>query len=927
MKKTLFLVLLTLVWRTTVLADVPCSGTYEQAKSSIAASRVGRGLEMKLLTKVENAWRVFGGGKKNAQKDALQQLDAALKLLDRNSTKELPRDVRASVQDAITAFRQCLAGGTVTTASLTVRVTRHDSDTGGTQLVVGAIIRVNGEEAGTTGSAGTLTVDVPAGQDSIEAIVYPLEGATATVTLATGTATTVEMPLRDRESSENTTLVLDEAPEGALPATFASFTLRFVDPAGASVPMKSIEDVRLRRADGKGWTYWPQLFAVAADGTMRSTDVTRWRNALNAQGGRLDLSVSAIDTRGRVHAGTFTFYLARYTIQGRLAAPPSNPALNVGGIYVLVTVLNTDLVFRVVTAADGTFTLPLLPGGNIEIDATTLADGKNYYGDAVVTLNGNVTVTVNMLYTTDKINGVPLYQVSSFAFGGSAAPAAEPFREERERLASSLRTPFVARSLSAVSTADGNSVSVSVTGAARDQAVTKTATLSVPQGTPSIILRYEVRTAEYPYYVLSQSQYNDWWYVDVTAASNGARLFRRLRQINSQLSLEPIWQSNGSTGELQYELDTQTLTQYGPADVTVLASTANIGDGALATTVNVTLSRNFEVSINFIDKDTVPTTHGLSDRFSIPRTGESNLQQRMLTFGVLKPQGSTVTNVKVFVEGMSGFSPFLLDPANAIVDTAPGSGGVTLIGTAPDRFSARVTFDGTGSPFASVPPPAGRLKYKIQITVDDNGATKTATRETETYYPLWRMPDGFARFGQPEDDGHDDWCSFATYYWLESNRPLISAINDISGEHARNLGHQYHYEGRELDLYHYFRFAGAVSGTDNYYALARAVQRSFSPDAAVAAAARADVTSWVGAMRTALTDFGNLFDVERLYSTLGGTNYGNTEGFGRDLLLTGKCTYGSQELDTGLGEWTCSKCTFNHIHDNHVHVTLTDAFQ
>jgi hypothetical protein len=180
------------------------------------------------------------------------------------------------------------------------------------------------------------------------------------------------------------------------------------------------------------------------------------------------------------------------------------------------------------------------------------------------------------------------------------------------------------------------------------------------------------------------------------------------------------------------------------------------------------------------------------------------------------------------------------------------------------------------------------LKYKIQVTVDDNGATKTATRETETYYPLWRMPDGFARFGQPEDDGHDDWCSFATYYWLESNRPLISAINDISGEHARNLGHHQHYEGREIDLYHYFRFAGAVSGTDNYYALARAVQRSFSADATLAAAARADVTSWVGAMRIALTNFGNLFDVERLYSTLGGTNYGNTEGFGRDLLLTGK---------------------------------------
>jgi hypothetical protein len=52
--------------------------------------------------------------------------------------------------------------------------------------------------------------------------------------------------------------------------------------------------------------------------------------------------------------------------------------------------------------------------------------------------------------------------------------------------------------------------------------------------------------------------------------------------------------------------------------VTVLASTANVGDGALATSVNATLSRNFNVSINFIDRDTVTPTDGLSDRFSIP---------------------------------------------------------------------------------------------------------------------------------------------------------------------------------------------------------------------------------------------------------------------------------------------------------------------
>jgi hypothetical protein len=924
-KKYLCLVVAALLFAAVLHADAPCSGAYEKAKASIVDARLGRGLEMKLLTKVDNAWRVFRSGKKNAQKNAADDLDNALNLLDKNSTKQIPPEIRAAVQQAIAAFKQCIEGGTVTTATLTVRVTRHDIETGGTALVAGAIVRVNGEEVATTSSAGTATVDVPAGHTDLLAIVYPMEGATASVDLAAGTATTVDLPLTDREEHENTSLVLAEAPDGALPSTFNSFTLRFVDPTGASVPMRSIEEIQLRNIGGTGSTYWPQLFGVAADGSIQATNVTAWRSALNAQGGKLELAASAIDTRGRVHWGTFTFYLARFTMAGQLAAPPSNPTLNLGGIYVFASVLNTDLVFRTVSNADGSFSLPLLPGGNIEIDANTIAGGQNYYGDAVVTLNGNLRVIVNMLHTTDKINGVPLYQTEPLTLGMSALGPAPDAAGDPDRLVRSVTEGF-GFFPTAVTTVDPGSVTVSVSGAARDQAVTQNATLTIPQGTPSVVLRYEVHTREYPYYVLSQSQYNDWWYLEVTAATNGARLFRRLRQINSQLSLEPIWQSNGSTGDLQYELDTQTLTQSGPADINVLAVTANIGDGVLPTTVTATLSLNFDVSINYIDHDTVSPTNGLSDRFSIPRTGDSNYFQRTLTFGVHKPTGSTISNVKVFEEGVAGFTPFLLAPSNPIVDEAPGSGNVTAVGTTGNDYSVRVTFSGTGSPFSTDPPQARRLKYKIQITADNNGATKNATRETESFYPLWRMPTGFARYGQPADLGLDDWCTFATYYWLDANRSLISSINDISGEHARNIGHRAHYEGREIDVYHYYHYAGAVSATDNYFALARAVSRSFDADPAISGPARASVTAWVSAMRQALDGFSARYEVERLYTTLGGTQFGNREGFGESLLTTGACTFGTQQLDTGLGDWNCSKCRFNHIHDNHIHITLTDQF-
>lgn len=456
-------------------ADAPCASTYDKAKAAIVAARVGRGLEMKLLTKVDDAWRAYRSGKKNAQKDALHDLDVALGLLDKNSTKQLPADIRTTVTDAITAFHHCIETGAVTTASLTVRVTRPSIDTpGATVLVAGAIVRVNGVEVATTATSGQVTVDVPAGETAIEAVVYPMEAAATGVTLAAGTAQTVELRLTDSEPEENTQLGLDEAPDGVLPASFGSFTLRFLDPTGARVALRSIEEVQLRRSDGSGWTYWPEAFRVAVDGSLQPADLANWRTVLTNQSGRLELGVSAIDTRGRVHQGTFIFYLGSVAVEGHLVAPPSNPALPIGGIPVFASILNTDVVFRAVTAADGSFTFPSLPRGNLELDVTTVgADGKTYYGDAVVTLTGDVRIFVNLLYTTDKMNGVPLFRTEPLTRSLSAATdtVSRTTPPERARMGS-LGFPVA---LAPVATAETNSVTVLVSSAGQDVPVTKAA--------------------------------------------------------------------------------------------------------------------------------------------------------------------------------------------------------------------------------------------------------------------------------------------------------------------------------------------------------------------------------------------------------------------------------------------------------------------
>jgi hypothetical protein len=925
MKRLLALLAVSLLIAVPALADAPCAGSYETARSTITSMRLGRGLEMKLLTKVENAWRIYRGGKKNAQKNALQQIEQVLKLLDRNSTKALPPSVRASVQKSVDDFRRCIESGNLTTASLTVRVLQPRLENPSTmELVAGAIIRINGEEVGLTSTVGTVVLDVPTGETVVDAIVYPASGATKTINLSAGSASTVELLLDDASPRERSVLSVDEAPEGALPSGFSSFTFRFLDLTGHPIPMSTVEAVDVMASDGSRFTYWGSRFGVAADGGIRPNDLNTWRDALHVQSGKVDVAVTGMDTRGRLHFGRFAFHLARFTVQGRLVAPPSNPSLDVGGLHVFANILNTDLVFRTITAADGSFALPELPRGNLEISAETVADGKSYYGLAVNSINMDTRFIVNMLHTSDVIQGVPLYSIEPLVL--AAAVIEPPPDRERESRGGAFTFPFVRRIAASgiAPTADTSSVSTSATGGARDAAVTRTATLTVPQGTPSIVLRYQVSTHEYPFYVLSQSVYNDWWYLDVRAATNGAQLFRRLRQINSQLSLEPVWQPDGSTGELQYELDTQTLTQFGPADVTVLASTANIGDGALATTVTATLSRNFEVSINFIDKDAVVPTEGSSDRFSIPRAGQSNVHQRSLNFGVVKPAGSIVTNVKVWVNGVSGFAPVPLQPPSPIVDEVPGGTAVTPIAGS-NNYRVRVTFDGTTSPFTTTPPQAPRIRYKIRVTVDHNGATKTAERETETYYPLWRMPDGLPRYGH-RDAGEDDWCSLGTYFWLDVNRSLISQIDDISGEHARDIGHDWHYDGRDIDIFHYYHMPGAWNGESNYNLLRLNASRMLNADPDVRAESRQQVTNWVSAMRNGLAPLSDLTDVDALLMNRGTAGSGLPYGWAWSLLTTGVTTVGGSPIDLGLGPWNCTKCQPRTDHEDHSHIRLIDEF-
>jgi hypothetical protein len=338
------------------------------------------------------------------------------------------------------------------------------------------------------------------------------------------------------------------------------------------------------------------------------------------------------------------------------------------------------------------------------------------------------------------------------------------------------------------------------------------------------------------------------------------------------------------------------------------------------------------VVIRLILRDSPPeTTWGrcMNDGsyYSIPRPGSTNTHARWFTLKVTKPAGSTVKKV----------TATLLGPGElmTVVDDPPGSNVQVLDA---ETVKVRVTMHDRPSTVASTPPPTHLIKYRFKLTVDNGGNELTHEEESETLHALWRMPDGFGRFGYRDDNvgGGDDWVSRGTYNWMEANRSLLREINDVSGEHGINLGHgNYHVLGAEIDMWHFYLVPGEPCvGVEDYCELRSAAVlaiRTNDPDAGIreqAIVAREHVSRWVSLSRAGIDGLAALNTVARVLYTFGRHGGdGLPAGWGHSLLPTGATTVGTTVLNLSLGNWSNAKYVpdRNLDHEDHLHITLNLA--
>jgi hypothetical protein len=333
-------------------------------------------------------------------------------------------------------------------------------------------------------------------------------------------------------------------------------------------------------------------------------------------------------------------------------------------------------------------------------------------------------------------------------------------------------------------------------------------------------------------------------------------------------------------------------------------------------------------------------------RFSIPRrNGVPNLYERYIDVDVAKAGGQIVD--------LSGSIGWHGQDREQILQFEPiGFGPVQVIQETQTTATLRVQISmHHGSPVHSDPPAAHEIHYSFTVRVSIAGLLfETEPARSSPVFALWRMPvidvpDDVRRY-TPVDPGGDDWCSAATYAWLENHHHLLRALGDLSGEHGRNIGHPHsHHSGKDLDVFHFYRHENnpllqGGSGSKNYSELRDDVVLALADDVD----ARRRIRDWVLETRQGMNAVLALNSVAYVYYSCGAPFRNELHenvldgGWARRLLVDGSLTVPGGNLTSdelgGLPRWNNSavdddcrsdgrhRLLFDNNHDNHIHIAL-----
>jgi hypothetical protein len=522
--------------------------------------------------------------------------------------------------------------------------------------------------------------------------------------------------------------------------------------------------------------------------------------------------------------------------------------------------------------------------------------------------------------------------------------------------------------------------------------------LALPRGTKSIQLEYQLDSGRY----VAMNAFSPGKSAQAVLAEDNLLLYTwKLAVVGGSLNQQLFFQSDtlggtswnalGKTGRVMVPIDVSSLTSNSDSNIHLMLEMSAVsgpgnfeqvqGDLVAPPQLEVTASAT-RLSITKIKRVEAPDANEyrvdsktgrrikISDpRFSIPRPSQSNVSKREYQLSVSKPVAAVIENVKVELKNASndGVLTVVYNTSSSATNTWTWDGSANVLTTvvayqSPQKVAAA---------FYSTPPPTEKILYEFTVkakegvnNLEDTKNTLSAvhdTKEVKTYLALWQIPDVYTprstkRYSDDDSKtGGDGWCSKQTYDWLVLNGQLIPRIGDISGEHGRNVGHNSHLNGNDIDIFQFFE-VNTRSGGANYLALAKKVaEAAINGDAT----AKGVVKDAIQKMRTGLQNLVANSKVDIVYTANGSIKRDKNPPtptattilkvdnstltldlpnvWLRELIETGKTTLtvknpapvGNQEVILDLGfdsaNWAPAgkgKIDWRADHWDHIHVTL-----
>lgn len=779
----------------------------------------------------------------------------------------------------------------------------------------GVKILINGIQRAVTDSQGTARFQAFPGETEVTAQRSITEAGSLITNLKADVLNEIDVVLDSgKEIFADAKLLIDQVQDGILTEQLTSFNFRLITPSGNLVKLKNLDSVTLHLGTVNSGNI-AGIFKISEDGQIKTSEIGQIREFLYEKIGKVELEVVGTDEKNNAYFETLPFEVPRPI--RKLQKSSSFDALEIYRTQIPPIRIGTNLGFE----------------NHEKILASDTKLPKKTYDD--VPIDRSLVSMASSDEIFDYLKEKEIGFLPDF------------FELEKFYFFKPMSCPDIIR------TTLERKINVWLMGCNiieywENIPQRRKASALIPKGTKRITLAYNVRAfnvsnnpqsqlSDYGnhdlfYFKTDFAEWGEDTYWGVNLKVNGSDLFDITRNFYSHLAQPPIFLQEGNdihTGIIKktFEIDYLTKDQDALLELNVFYRRNSIYTygGSVAwppvVVAGVKIEPELEITSISVAKDSWPSKND-GTYFSIPSQGEVNSFHKKFNISISKPEKSEVESGKIELVSV--------EENSLVLDAQSGTEDVLMIGE--NKLQMTSTFKDTPSRISSVPPPSEPIQYRIKINGITNDGNNTGDEKSvSNMSSLWHAPLTTPRFGS-RDQGGDDWCTKETYQWINSYRSLLTPINDISGEHGKDLKHKTHAKGTDIDMYSFYTFPGANpnSGMSNYKALVSNIlnipkKHSNLPALqTIGLAAVKHVRDWITATRSGIDALAILPNVSQLgYIKDGPDAEGiSEEDWGSILLKTGKIKVVGTTFDLGVGSWENAKYFPWPGHHDHVHLTL-----